>query len=74
MHSLREKDFITGHFSQIKFDGYKRISPNNEFRDLSRDLSNNFELKSCAERVGVDHFLNDRGRNERTGFSGDSNV
>lgn len=73
--SLREKDFVAGHFSQIKFDGYKRISPNNEFRDLSRDLNINFELKNCAEKIGIGHLLNDRGYpNECASFGGDSNI
>jgi hypothetical protein len=55
--SLREKDFSAGHFSQIKFEGYKRVSPNNEFRDLSSDLRGNFELSRCAEKVGLSHLL-----------------
>lgn len=29
--ALKEKDFSAAHFSQIKFEGYKRVSPNNEF-------------------------------------------
>lgn len=56
---LKEREFSIGHFSQIKFDGYKRVSPNNEFRDLSRDLTNNFELKMCAEKVDVAHLLDE---------------
>ncbi|MDZ4129275.1 MAG: hypothetical protein U1E02_34635 [Hydrogenophaga sp.] len=57
VHSLNERDFSAGHFSQIKFDGYKRISPNNEFRELSSDLSHNFQLQKCAEKVGIVHLL-----------------
>lgn len=55
--ALKEKEFSAGHFSQIKFEGYKRVSPNNEFRDLSRDLSGNFQLSDCARKVGVAHLL-----------------
>ncbi len=55
--AVTEKEFSAGHFSQIKFEGYKRISQNNEFRDLSRDLNGNFELKACAQKVGVAHLL-----------------
>lgn len=55
--ALKEKNFSAGHFSQIKFEGYKRISPNNEFRDLSRDLSGNFELRGCAEKMGLQSLL-----------------
>lgn len=59
IHSLNEKDFSHGHFSQIKFDGYKRVSPNNEFRELSHDLNNNFRLKECAEKIGILNLLDD---------------
>ncbi|MCM3563258.1 hypothetical protein [Hydrogenophaga intermedia] len=55
--SLKEKDFSAGHFSQIKFEGYRRVSPNNEFRDLSRDLTGNFELRRCAEQMGLKNLL-----------------
>lgn len=57
--SLREKDFSAGHFSQIKFEGYKRISPNNEFRDLSKDLGGNFQLVNCAKKIKISHLLTD---------------
>lgn len=53
----KAKDFSVGHFSQIKFEGYKRVLPNNEFCDLSRDLSGNFQLCDCARKVGVAHLL-----------------
>jgi hypothetical protein len=55
--SLKEKDYMEGHFSQIKFDQYKRISPNNEFRDLRQDLNNNFQLKECASKLGLADLL-----------------
>lgn len=55
--ALQEKDFIEGHFSQIKFDQYQRVSPNNEFRDLRLDLSHNFQLKHCATKLGLEMFL-----------------
>lgn len=54
---LKERDFSGGHFSQIKFGGYVRVSPDNEFRDLSADLSNNFVLADCAKKVGVSELL-----------------
>lgn len=54
---LQEKDFAQGHFSQIKFDQYQRVSPNNEFRNLQLDLANNFQLKTCAEKLGLESFL-----------------
>lgn len=57
--SLREKDYVEGHFSQIKFDQYKRVSPNNEFRDLRQDLSNNFQLSNCAGKLGLEALLSD---------------
>lgn len=55
--ALREKDFAEGHFSQIKFDQYQRVSPNNELRDLRLDLNKNFQLKSCAQKLQLDTFL-----------------
>ena len=57
VHSLKEREFSSGHFSQIKFEGYRRVSPNNEFRELSHDLNNNFRLRECAEKVGIAHLL-----------------
>lgn len=50
---LREAEFSAGHFSQIKFNGYKRVSPNNEFRELSQDLTANFQLRRCAAKMGL---------------------
>jgi hypothetical protein len=57
--ALHEKDYVEGHFSQIKFDQYRRVSPNNEFRDLRLDLTNNFELSACAARLGLSALLAD---------------
>lgn len=54
---LREKEFSEGHFSQIKFDDYKRISPNNEFRDLRQDLINNFYLYDCAKSLNLERLV-----------------
>lgn len=56
--AMQERTFVEGHFSQIKFDEYRRVSPNNEFRDLRMDLNNNFQLRACAEKLGLEHLLN----------------
>lgn len=53
----KEKGFSARHFSLIKFEGYKRVSASNDFRDLSRDLSGSFRLCDCARKVGVAHLL-----------------
>lgn len=54
---LSEKQYDEGHFTQIKNTTYQRVSPNNHLRNLSQDLTHNFELTDCARKLGLEKFL-----------------
>lgn len=53
------ENFVSeGHFSQIgNREKYERVSPNNHMRDLRKDLSHNYGLLQCANKLGLNSFL-----------------
>jgi len=45
-----------GHCTRINRKSYISTSPNNERRDLSKDLSKNFDIRSVCRRLGLDEI------------------
>lgn len=54
---IPEKKIEEGHCTRIRNPNYVPQSPNNEKRDLSKDLSHNYSLKDECERMGLLNFL-----------------
>lgn len=57
VHFVNERMLREGHCTQIKNNRYRRLSPNDERRDLSRDLSYNFELSEVCAKLGLKDLL-----------------
>jgi len=51
-----------GHFSQTRVTEYQRLSPNNHRRNLFLDINHNFNLRTCAESMGLGEFVDNRDR------------
>jgi len=57
VYEIPEKLIAEGHFTSIGTRNYRRYSPNNHMRNLNVDLRANFNLTTCAERLGLGQFL-----------------
>lgn len=57
VHEILESLVQEGHCSQIKNPRYRRLTPNNEHRNLSLDLSHNYDLAEVCRRLGLGHLL-----------------
>lgn len=53
---IKESYVEEGHCSQIKNPNYSRVSPNNERRDLSKDITRNFQLAEVCKRLELEAF------------------
>jgi hypothetical protein len=56
VRSIKLLDVQDGHFSRRRSKTYLSKEANHWFRDLNADLSRNFSLKDCAERVNIKHL------------------
>lgn len=56
IHPIDQKNVAEGHFTRINNPAYKLASPGKR-RNLSKDLSLNFELSQCASSLGLESFL-----------------
>ena len=54
---VRDEYISEGHFTGIGRPTYKRASPKNERRDLSKELSLNFDIAAACATLGLEHFL-----------------
>lgn len=55
---LTPKSYIDeGHFTGIGRPGYRRASPKNQTRDLSKELSLNYDLRAACASLGLQHLL-----------------
>lgn len=54
---IRESDVAEGHFTSISRSSYQRVSPKNFKRDLTRELSLNYELAECCRKLGLDELV-----------------
>ncbi len=57
VHGIPESLVDEGHCSRIKNAGYERQSPEDERRDLSKDLPHNYDLAEVCARLGLTRFL-----------------
>jgi hypothetical protein len=55
------KEVNEGHCTGIGRNDYKRASPNNELRNLSKELTANFQLTDVCRRLGVTDLLEQAG-------------
>ena len=53
IHTIHEAEVDEGHFSRIRAQNYRSVSPNNARRDLTSELSLNFDLATEAEKLGL---------------------
>src|SRR5450432_405277 len=60
IHSIPESEIEEGHFTSIGRKDYKRASPKNSLRDLSRELSLNNDLVEACEKLGISDLLSGR--------------
>jgi hypothetical protein len=57
VHKIPEGDIAEGHFTFQRRKDYKRASPINFKRDLSKELSLNNDLGAACDRLGIGHLL-----------------
>jgi hypothetical protein len=50
---VAESEVDEGHFTRIRAKKYKMSSPNNSRRDLTSELSLNFDLSAECEKLGL---------------------
>ncbi|OUV23576.1 MAG: hypothetical protein CBC55_00885 [Gammaproteobacteria bacterium TMED95] len=57
IHVIKEALLDEGHFSRIRAKNYRSVSPNNAKRDLTSELSLNFNLKDEAAKLGLSDLI-----------------
>ncbi|MGI9436928.1 MAG: hypothetical protein ACR2Q4_19210 [Geminicoccaceae bacterium] len=57
IHDIPEQRISYGHFTRIGQKSYKAAAENNVFRNLSRDIRSNYDLKDCTESLNLSHLL-----------------
>jgi hypothetical protein len=57
VQAIPEGEIAEGHFTGIGRKNYKRASPQNELRDLSKELSLNTDLREACVKLGIERFL-----------------
>lgn len=57
VHEIPESEIAEGHFTSIGRKDYKRASPKDSRRDLSRELSLNNDLTEACRKLGISRFL-----------------
>ncbi|MEG3764945.1 hypothetical protein [Alteromonas sp. 14N.309.X.WAT.G.H12] len=57
IHLIPEALLDEGHFSRIRAKKYRTISPNNSRRDLTSELSLNFDIKKETARLGLSDLV-----------------
>ena len=55
--TISEGKLDEGHFSRIRAKNYQKTSPNNARRDLTSELSLNFDLTQEACKLGLERYL-----------------
>ena len=55
--SISAKYVEEGHCSRINNPRYVMASPNNERRDITRDLQLNYDLREVCKKLGIEEFL-----------------
>jgi hypothetical protein len=57
VHGIPIAQIREGHFTGIGRKDYKRVSPHNALRDMSKELSLNNDLREACDKIGIGHFL-----------------
>jgi hypothetical protein len=57
IHLIPESYIAEGHFTGIGRTDYRRMSPKSFTRDLSKELSLNYDLVECCRKLGLDDLL-----------------
>jgi hypothetical protein len=57
VHLIPESYIVEGHFTGTGRKDYRRALPNNFRRDLSRELSSNYDLVDCCRKLGIEGLM-----------------
>ncbi len=57
VHDLSERHVAYGHFSRTRNAAYEASTANNVFRNLNRDIMQNYKLTDCAHELGLSAYL-----------------